>query len=167
MATGIEIKVDLNEDEITPNLRRLLLKMGSNKVPLSLMGRALVTSTKKRFQLSRGPVAALGGTGVGHDEPWAPLAAATVARRRKQSSKPLVDTGSLMRSITSHATESVLHVGTNHEIAPGVSAAIHQLGGKAGRGHSVTIPPRPFLGIDAEDKHEMEEIAASYLGSAL
>jgi phage virion morphogenesis protein len=38
-------------------------------------------------------------------------------------------------------------VGTNR-----VYAAIHQLGGQAGRGRKVTIPARPYLGVSAADR---------------
>lgn len=36
-------------------------------------------------------------------------------------------------------------------------AAIHQLGGKAGRGHKVTIPVRPYLALDRGTEMELAE----------
>ena len=45
-------------------------------------------------------------------------------------------------------------------------AAIHQLGGKAGRGHAVTIPARPFLGVTEQDTTYIGEKAQDYLESA-
>ena len=53
---------------------------------------------------------------------------------------PLVDTENLMGSITSDYTNDTAVVGTNEPYA-----AIHQFGGKAGRGRKTTIPARPFL----------------------
>jgi phage virion morphogenesis protein len=170
MGTGIEIRVDVTQDQIGPALLALGARMGSLKKPLGEIGRGLVTATKKRFEQSRGPVASAVGESdyFGFaDERWPPLAASTVAKRRTHSSKPLMDTATLMRSITSRATDREVHVGTNHELAPGVSAAIHQLGGKAGRGHQVTIPARPFLGIDRDDAEMIAGVVNDYLGARL
>ena len=158
-----------SQDDVTPALRALARRMGSMKTPLSEMARGLKTSTMKRFELAVGPVIA-GGKGIATawlGAKWKPLANATIAKRRKHSDKPLIDTGTLMRSINAQATDQEIHVGTNHEIAPGVSPAILQLGGKAGRGHKVTIPPRPFLGIDDGDRKMMVGVATSYLGVLL
>ena len=155
---GIEISVDVTRDDISPALRALARRMGSIRRPLAEMGRGLVTSTRKRFESAYGPVI-VGNRGVATawlGAKWKPLADATIARRRKHSSKPLMDTTTLMRSITSQATHDAIHVGTNHEIAPGVSAAIHQLGGKAGRNHAVTIPARPFLFLAEENKAQLK-----------
>jgi len=166
---GIEIAVDVTRDDISPALRALARRMGSMKTPLGEMARGLKTSTMKRFEGAVGPVI-VGNRGVATSwlgAKWKPLADATIAKRRKHSSKPLMDTGTLMRSVNAIATDNEIHVGTNHEIATGVSPAIHQLGGKAGRGHKVTIPARPFLGIDDGDRKMMAQVATSYLGARL
>ncbi|AKF08886.1 phage virion morphogenesis protein [Sandaracinus amylolyticus] len=65
--------------------------------------------------------------------PFAPLAPATKARRRKGSSKPLVDTGRLRNSVSASAAGNLLSVGTNV-----VYGATHQYGSKR-------VPARPFL----------------------
>ena len=161
---GIQIRVDLQRDTVRPHLQKLARRMGSLRRPLSLIGSALVTSTKKRFQEGIGPVGGAGVIGGAlQAATWPPLERSTIAKRRKASNKPLVDTGTLLRSITFHAGDKEVAIGTNHEIAPGVSPAIHQLGGKAGRNHAVTIPARPFLGIDPEDEHEIERTVFNYL----
>ncbi len=74
-------------------------------------------------------------------KPWAPWSAATHARR--SGGKKLQDSGHLAGSITSVATASEASIGTNL-----VYAAIHQFGGRAGRGRRSVIPARPFLPIE-------------------
>jgi phage virion morphogenesis protein len=154
---GIEIHVDTERDEIRPHLRKLARLMGSMQTPLGLIGRELVTSTKERFERSAGP----GGT------LWPALAPSTIAQRRKGKGsgedKPLLDTSTLLRSIHSKATNDEVHVGTNHELATDVSAAIHQLGGQAGRNLAVKIPRRSFLGVDEEDEQMIEHTVSEYL----
>lgn len=58
----------------------------------------------------------------------------------------LIDTGRLRNSITSRAYGDRVEIGTKV-----VYAAIHQFGGKAGRGRKVTIPARPYLMVQDED----------------
>ena len=71
---------------------------------------------------------------------------------------PLVDTENLMGSITSDYTNDTAIVGTNEPYA-----AIHQFGGKAGRGRKTTIPARPFLKLTPEDESDiMEDIQAYF-----
>lgn len=71
---------------------------------------------------------------------------------------PLVDTENLMGSITSDYTNDTAVVGTNEPYA-----AIHQFGGKAGRGRKITIPARPFLKLTPEDESDiMEDIQAYF-----
>lgn len=63
------------------------------------------------------------------------------ASRIVASGKALLDTGVLRGSIAVHdVTATTVTVGTNL-----IYAAIHQFGGKAGRGRKVSIPARPFL----------------------
>lgn len=71
---------------------------------------------------------------------------------------PLVDTENLMGSITSDYTNDTAVVGTNEPYA-----AIHQFGGKAGRGRKTTIPARPFLKLTPEDETDiMKDIQAYF-----
>lgn len=104
------------------NLRPLFAAIGDDIVAASLLG----------FKDSRDP----------YGQPWKPLAPATIARRRKGSSTPLLDTGRLRNSIT----RRVLAGGNGVEIGSNVIyAAIHNFGGRAGRGHKTVIPQRAFV----------------------
>ncbi|EIJ72692.1 phage virion morphogenesis protein [Haemophilus haemolyticus] len=70
---------------------------------------------------------------------------------------PLVDTENLMGSITSDYSNDMATVGTNEPYA-----AIHQFGGKAGRGRKVEIPARPFLSLTPQDEADILEDVQGY-----
>lgn len=70
---------------------------------------------------------------------------------------PLVDTENLMNSITSEYTNDTAIVGTNEPYA-----AIHQFGGKAGRGRNVDIPERPFLVLTSQDEADILDDVQNY-----
>lgn len=80
----------------------------------------------------------------------------------KKSSPPegqtLVDTARLRASISFSAAPLEAHVGSNV-----VYARIHQLGGQAGRGRKITLPARPYLGLSADDREEIEALVAAHL----
>ena len=75
---------------------------------------------------------------------------------------PLVDTENLMNSITSYYDNNVAEVGTNEPYA-----AIHQFGGKAGRGRKVDIPARPFLVLTPQDEDDILEDVQAYFRSVM
>lgn len=124
------------------------------------IGAALAVSTQMRFE-----------RGVGPDgNPWPPSLRAIV-----EGGRTLVDSARLMGSITHEATDSGVAVGTNL-----IYAAIHQFGGvirpvsapklafKLATGQKafvdqVTIPARPFLGLDDDDETEIAAIAADWI----
>jgi len=63
----------------------------------------------------------------------------------------LQDTGQLAASISTSHNRSSATIGSNK-----VYAAIHQFGGKTGRGHNTTIAARPFLPINAQGQLQSE-----------
>ena len=83
-------------------------------------------------------------------------------RAAAQSGKTLVDKGHLRDSITREASAREVKVGTNV-----VYAAIHQLGGETGRNHSVTMPARPYLGVNEDNQQDLIYIAVDYHDRAL
>lgn len=74
-------------------------------------------------------------------EKWKPNVPKTL--HKKRGNKILIQSGLLSQSFTQKVTGSSAQVGTNKEYA-----AIHQFGGKAGRGKKVSIPARPFMPIN-------------------
>jgi len=112
----------------------------------------------------------------GRPEKWQALAASTllakVGGRRKASTKRghwtakakktlhgnkiLTDTAQLRNSIAAEADSAGVTVGTNMEYG-----AIHQFGGRAGRGS--VIPARPYLLLQEEDYPKIAAIIERHL----
>lgn len=82
-------------------------------------------------------------------------------RALREGGVTLVDTAHLKQSITSRFGGGFAEVGTNV-----VYAAIHQLGGKAGRGGSAAMPSRPYLGFGRTDKNNIRRIIIENLEAA-
>lgn len=145
------------EDQGLQSALSTLVARVNNMTPvLQAIGDDIVERAKRRFETSSGP----------DGQPWQPNAAATLGmvaerigkhasnvkkggglnaqgKRALANKKPLIgESGDLRRQIVSVASNSALVVSS----AP-VYAAIQQFGGKAGRGHKVTIPARPFLPV--------------------
>ena len=83
---------------------------------------------------------------------WQPHAPATTRKKlaeKKLGARILQNTGLLATSIVSHTNESAKSVSVGSNVR---YARIHQFGGKAGCGHKVTIPARPFLPINERDE---------------
>jgi phage virion morphogenesis protein len=144
---GAQLRIDDRE------VRALLARLGAAADDLApamkRVGAAIEADTGRRFEEGAGP----GGTR------WPPSLRATL-----QGGRTLVDRGRLSDSITYEAGARSVRVGTNV-----IYAAIHQFGGtiraKGGgrlgfrladggfRSPSrVSIPARPFLGIDDEQE---------------
>jgi len=95
------------------------------------------------FRQSRGP----DGT------PWQPLAQSTIDRRRRGSSKPLVDTGVLRNSVAVVAGANDITISTNvpyagpQQFGATKSGALKRKSGTrpAGTPWTTKIPARPFL----------------------
>ena len=64
-------------------------------------------------------------------------------RAAKENGKTLQKTGQLAASLTTQSSNDFARIGTNK-----VYAAIHHMGGQAGRGRKVNIPARPYLPIN-------------------
>lgn len=64
-------------------------------------------------------------------------------RANREGGKTLQKTGQLAASLTTQSSNDFARIGTNK-----VYAAIHHMGGQAGRGRKVNIPARPYLPIN-------------------
>jgi len=96
---------------------------------------------------------------------WQELAARTIARRKRQKTWPgriLQVSGGLAASVTTAYSRATASIGSNK-----IYAAIQQLGGKAGRGHKVTIPARPYLVFGDDEAEETLDILQRHIGRAL
>lgn len=74
----------------------------------------------------------------------------------------LQNSGQLAGSISESHDSNSASVGTNK-----IYAAIHQFGGKAGRGRKVTIPARPYLSMTPEDEDRIVGKVDAYLKSVI
>ena len=167
-----DFSVRVQDDQITPRLRRLVTHLEHLTPVMEDIGRALGNITEDAFQSETSP----------WGQRWAPLDAAYVRRARKGNAHPILQrTGGLAASVTAGGNNQSAWVGVSK-----VYAAIHQFGGtiqhqartgtvyfKQGRdgtvgkrfvrksqsnfaqdysagAHTQTLPPRPFLPISAD-----------------
>jgi phage virion morphogenesis protein len=124
-------------------------KLADTKKLMTTIGAAMKNQTIARFRKSEGP----------DGEAWKPS-----ARAKRENGKTLLNTGRLgggKDSLSMSVTPAEVHVGSNV-----VYSRIHQLGGKAGRGHKVNIPARPYLGINEEDREEIADLIREHIEGA-
>ena len=146
MSEPIEIKVD-NKDVESRLLD--LAKQSENLRPLmkNIAG-VFAYSTEENFK------------NEGRPDKWTDLAESTKKQRTKTGHYPgqiLQVSGQLASSIsTSYDNDSAI-IGSNHDYA-----AIHQLGGQAGKNQSVTIPARPYLQLTEDDFEEIIQETEKY-----
>lgn len=135
----ITIRVD--DSEVKNLLKNLQAKMRDLTPVMKIVGQTIRTSVIKNFEQGGRPVK------------WKPSARASI-----KGDKTLIDTSRLMGSITPRAYSNKAEIGTNV-----IYSAIHQFGGKAGRGRKAKIPARPFLMVQEEDWKEIKETVQGYL----
>ena len=154
---GIEIKVD--DNELQASFNRLIAAVGNPAPALRALGAYQERQYQKAFSQNRSP------TG----QPWAPLAASTIARKR--NSKMLVETvGRIPSSLFYQVRGDTVEVGYGDPLA-----AVHHFGSTiraqrivpknkkalywAGAAHPVKsvnrpqykIPARPLIGYSQAD----------------
>lgn len=143
----------VQDAELHRKLRLLIDRLDSPEQALKPIGEQIVERIKQRFQTSTAP----DGT------PWRPNAQSTLqaianglgrsyqtkggglnarGNLKMTSKKPLIDTGELSTNIHAKVIGDSLTITESP-----VYAAIHQFGGKAGRGLKVTIPARPSMPV--------------------
>ena len=129
-------------------LARLAVMLSRPDDIMDRIGNYLVASTHRRFERERAP----DGT------PWLKS-----ARAIAQGNRTLTDTGRLRGSIA----HTLIDGGHGVEVGSNVAyAAIHQFGGRAGRGRRARIPARAYLGIDERDRNTIARIVSRALEGA-
>ena len=140
--------VEIESSALNAALERLAAELANPSAAMDQIGRYLVASTLRRFERERAP----------DGSPWLQS-----ARALAEGGQTLTDTGRLRGSIA-HTV-----AGGGHAVEVGSSvlyAAIHQFGGRAGRGRRVTLPARPYLGIDDRDRDAIARIVSRALEGA-
>lgn len=160
MANGVRLEWNGLDRVLAEAGKKLKARRGAM---LHDIGETLVNNAKWRFQESKGP--------DGKD--WEPSA------RAAHGGKTLIGEGDLRRSITHAVTQDGVLVGSNK-----VYARIHQMGGtirpkkgkylkfKGQHGQDVfvkevTIPARPYLGFNKEDREDVADVLNQYLAECL
>ena len=144
---GVRIEVKVEDKEVKALLSRMQQNLSDLTPAMQVVGETIRTSVVKNFEDGGRPTS------------WKPLAPATlkgskgggILRRQGMA-------GGLMGSIKYRAYSDRAVVGTNK-----IYGAIHQLGGKAGRGRKVTIPARPFLMVQDEDWSEIRHALNAFI----
>jgi phage virion morphogenesis protein len=164
---GVRVEIT-GRDAAFARLHALGDRLDDARPMYDAIGGYLDLATDMRFERERGP----------DGNPWPKS-----LRALSEGGKTLTDTTQLRRSMTHNAWGSGVEHGTNV-----VYAATHQEGAtikaktskglswkyrKAGanqaqwaRKMQVTIPARPFIGIDDEDETEIMAIAESFIGGS-
>ncbi|MBE7709146.1 MAG: phage virion morphogenesis protein [Cyanobacteria bacterium SIG32] len=143
----IEIKID--NKEVTQKLLELA-RRGENLRPLmkNIAG-IFAYSTEENF------------ANEGRPDKWLDLSEKTKKQRKKSGHWPgqiLQVEGRLAASITTAYDNESAVIGSNLDYA-----AIHQLGGQAGKNKSVSIPARPYLKLTTDDMEDIIGCIDKYL----
>jgi phage virion morphogenesis protein len=130
----------------------MLARLSNLRPALRIIGEAGMTSIQRNFEEG------------GRPRKWKKLKLSTIKQRRRQGKWPgqiLVRTGvsgGLLGSISYRVTPSKVRWTAKKDYA-----AIHHFGGKAGRGRKVTIPARPYMMFQREDRAEFREALKEYV----
>lgn len=148
MSDPIEIKID--NKEVESKLLDLAQKSENLRPLMKNIAGVFAYSTEENFKEE------------GRPDKWTDLAESTKKQRTKTGHYPgqiLQVSGQLASSISTYYDNDSAVIGSNLDYA-----AIHQLGGQAGRNKSVEIPARPYLQLTPEDFEEILGVTENFLG---
>ena len=143
----IEIKID-NKD-VDRKLLELAQKSENLRPLMKNIAGIFASATEENFK------------NEGRPDKWTELSEATKKQRIKQKKWPgqiLQVSGQLASSISTQYDDESAVIGSNLDYA-----AIHQLGGQAGKNKKVEIPARPYLKLTDDDFNEILDATEQYL----
>jgi len=143
MAGASIINITWDDKEVKARLKRLAKLAGDISPALAEIGEHLTRSHRQRFADGVDP----------EGNAWELLAESTLARKKKNADKILIEHGGLMDSLHYNADAHSLEFGTNL-----IYGATHQFGSEDG-----DIPARPFLGISEDDQREIVQIIDDHI----
>jgi len=111
---------------------------------LSAIGEHVVSQTRERFREEKGP----DGTAWKRSK-----------RAEEEGGQTLTDSARLKNSMSKEVGIDFVEVGTNV-----IYGAIHQLGGEAGRGRAIVLPPRPYLPEGVEQVASLDSLVDDIIG---
>lgn len=147
------MQIDVTHDipALNEHLTALQQRLNGDLTPLmQAIGSVLEGSTRQRFADKQSP------NGVA----WAVLMPSTVKAKNGRSNI-LVDSGDLIRSITFHASNDSVVVGTDRPYGK-----YHQTGTKKANGTTKMVA-RPWLGLSQQDQFDINDLIVGYLAGDL
>ncbi|MCI1273269.1 MAG: phage virion morphogenesis protein [Clostridiaceae bacterium] len=147
MFNNVEIKLD--NKEVERALLEVAQKCEDMRPLMKNIAGIMADSTEENFAQE------------GRPDKWQELAESTIKKRTKTGHYPgkiLQVEGQLATSITTYYDKESAIIGSNLAYA-----AIHQLGGQAGKGKKTTIPARPYLVLTNGDLSEILLLLFKYL----
>ena len=147
MTESIEIKID--NKEVESRLLDLAQRSENLRPLMKNIAGIFAYSTEENFK------------NEGRPDKWTELSESTIKQRTKNKQWPdmiLQVSGQLASSVNTYYDNDSAVIGSNLKYA-----AIHQLGGQAGRNKSVEIPARPYLKLTDEDFEEIIAATQNFL----
>lgn len=142
----IEIKID--NKEVEKALLEIAQKTSNLRPLMKNIAGIMADSTEENFKEEGRPK-------------WKDLSEKTKTARKKTGHYPgqiLQVSGQLALSVTTQYDDTSAVIGSNK-----IYAAIHQLGGQAGKNKKTTIPARPYLGVTDDDLEKTLETIELFL----
>ena len=142
----IEIKID--NKKVEKALLEIAQKTSNLRPLMKNIAGIMADSTEENFKVEGRPK-------------WKDLSEKTKTARKKTGHYPgqiLQVSGQLALSVTTQYDDSSAVIGSNK-----VYAAIHQLGGQAGKNKKTTIPARPYLSLTNDEYEEILSLVENYL----
>lgn len=137
------ISIEIESAEVRRTLQALLAAAGDLKPAFADIGEHLLISHRERWQRHVDP----------EGRPWRPLSPAYKERKKRNRDRILVLNNYLLGTVRYQVTDAALETGTDR-----VYGATHQFGRPERH-----IPPRPWLGVSAEDETEILAILTEHL----
>ena len=148
MSDPIEIKID--NKEVESRLLDLAQRSENLRPLMKNIAGIFAYSTEENFKEE------------GRPDKWTELSESTIKQRTKNKQWPgmiLQISGQLASSVNTYYDDDSAVMGSNLEYA-----ALHQLGGQAGKNKSVEIPARPYLQLTPDDFEEILSMTENFLG---
>lgn len=151
---AVNVVIEWDDAQALASIRRAIDAIGDPARVLGNIGQQLVNSTKDRFTTETDP------DGL----PWEALKPRYArAKARKYPGQGILRRENrLYESIVSQVDGDTLLVGTNVTNKGFPYSASMQLGAP-----SRNVPARPFLGVSAEDRNDIQAIVMDYLRNAV
>ena len=144
------IEIELDNKEVESRLLDLAKRSENLRPLMKNIAGIFAYSTEENFKEE------------GRPDKWTELSESTIKQRTKNKQWPgmiLQISGQLASSVNTYYDDDSAVMGSNLEYA-----AIHQLGGQAGKNKSVEIPARPYLQLTPDDFEEILSMTENFLG---